>query len=331
MRCRIISCVLILVLHLGAQATHGADEVVGVEFLGIDASRDYRIGPNDLLGIKIFGVEDLDQVVRVSSSGLISIPHLGRVFVAGLTGGEIEERIGKALTAKELVRDPQVTVFIQEYNSQPIYVLGAVNQPGQYMLTHQLSVIDAITMAGGLDREKAGKYILVRRGKGLFDSTADAKGSEEQPVFRIDLKALLDEGNVSQDIPLRGGDVVQVPVRKEEVYYVIGEVTRPGAFELSPNGDDELLASRAVGWAGGPARTAKLKDSVVLRYADGKREEIPLDLRAILQDGAADLQIQANDIIFIPGSKVKTFGWGLLTVLPPTMSGVAIWNSGRQR
>jgi polysaccharide export outer membrane protein len=328
---RTICCVLILVLHLGAQKLQGADEAVGSDFPEIDASRDYRIGPNDLLGIKIFGVEDLDQVVRVGSSGLISIPYLGRVFVAGLTGGEVEDRIGKNLAAKELVRDPQVTVFIQEYNSQPIHVLGAVNQPGQYMLTHHLSVVDAISMAGGLDREKAGKYILVRRGKGLFDPATSERGSEAKAVFRIDLKALLDEGNVSQDISLRGGDVIQVPVRKAEVYYVIGEVTRPGAFEISPNGDDELLAARAVGWAGGPSKTAKLRDSVVLRYADGKREEIPLDLRAILQGGAADISIQPNDIIFVPGSKVKTFGWGLLTVLPPTMSGVAIWNSGRQR
>jgi polysaccharide biosynthesis/export protein len=326
-----ICCLLLFVLGSGSQVLKGANEVVGSEFPKIDRSREYQIGPNDLLGVKVFGIEDLDQVVRVSSSGLISIPYLGRIFVAGLTGAEVEEKIGKGLTARELVHDPQVTVFIQEYNSQPIYVLGAVNQPGQYMLTHHLTVIDAISMAGGLDREKAGKYILVRRGKGLFVPPADGKEGEEAPVVRIDLKTLLDDGDVRQDVSLQGGDVIQVPVRKAEVFYVIGEVSRPGAFEIPPNGDGELLASRAVGWAGGPVRTAKLRDSVVLRYADGKREEIPLDLRAILRDGAADVLMQPNDIIFVPGSKIKTFGWGLLSVLPPTMSGVVIWNSGRPR
>ena len=326
---RTIVCILILTVCAGLHPLQGAEASANSGVPALDTSREYRVGANDLLGIKIFGVEDLDQVVRVSSSGLISVPYLGRVLVAGLTGTEIEEKIQQDLTAKELVRNPQVSVFIQEYNSQPIYVLGAVNQPGQYMMTHALSVIDAITMAGGLDRKQAGKYILVRRGKGLVDPAAPADDSHEPPVFRIDSKVLLDDGDVSQDIPLRGGDVIQVPVRTPEVFYVIGDVMRPGAFEFPPNTENELFASRAIGWAGGPGKTAKLRDSVVLRYTDGQRQEIPLDFRAILQDNGPDLTIHPNDIIFIPGSKTKTLGWGLLGILPGTMSGVAIWNSNR--
>lgn len=294
------------------------------------ASGDYQIGPNDQLGIEVFGIEDLQLVVRVSSSGTISAPHVGRIYAAGLTGAELEDKIAKELVNRKLVRDPQVSVFVQEFNSQPIYILGAVNQPGQYMLSRSLSVVDAITMAGGLDPDKAGRYILIRRGNGrITPSGEDAPDDAVEPVVRIDVKRLLEEGDVAQDVALRGGDVVQVPTRKVEVFYVIGDVPRPGAFEIETGQEEFLLATGALGWAGGPTKTARLRGGMLIRNTDGGRQQIALNFKDILDGKAEDPHIEPNDILFVPGSKAKTLGHGLLTVLPGTLSGVAIWNSAR--
>jgi polysaccharide export outer membrane protein len=291
------------------------------------ATGDYQIGPNDKLKIDVLGIEELEMEVRVSASGSIALPHVGRIYVAGLSPSELEERIGHELTSRSLVRDPQVSVSIEEYNSQPIYVLGAVKTPGQYMMSRSLSVVDAITMAGGLDPLTAGRYLLVRRGKGKAHDPNDETVSEGEPVFRIDVKKLLEEGDVSQDLALQGGDVVQVPLRKVEMFYVIGDVPRAGAFEFKGAEEGEMLATRALSWAGGAAKTADLGGAVLIRNTDGGREEIALNFKRIFAGKDPDTPVQANDIIFVPGSTFKTVSQGLLTVLPSTLSGIAIWNS----
>jgi polysaccharide export outer membrane protein len=251
--------------------------------------------------------------------------------VAGLTPSELEERIGQELSARALVKDPQVSVSIEEYNSQPIYVLGAVEQPGQYMMSRSMSVVDAITMAGGLDPEKAGRFLLVRRGKGKLEVPTEESKDDNEPVFRVDLKKLLEEGDVSQDLALMGGDVLQVPAREIAMFYVIGEVPFPGAFEFKGEQEGELLASHALSWAGGASRTASLDGARLIRNTDGGRQEIALDFKRILKGKDPDERIQANDIIFVPGSTFKTISNGLLTVLPATLSGIVVWNSAVSR
>jgi polysaccharide export outer membrane protein len=291
------------------------------------AAQDYQIGPNDQLGIEVYGVKELEATVRVSASGSIATPYMGRLYVAGLTPTELEDRIRQELKSRALVREPQVGVTVLEYNSQPIYVLGAVKTPGQFMMSRTMSVVDAITMAGGLDPEKAGKFVLVRRGKSKLPLPNDETVREDEPVFRIDLTKLLEKGDVSQDIALQGGDVVQVPARKVEMFYVIGEVQRPGAYEFKGEQEGEMLATRALGWAGGGGKTADLGGAVLIRNTDGGRQEIALDFKRILKGKDPDTVMQADDIIFVPGSTMKNISNGLLTVLPATLSGIVIWNS----
>ncbi|MEZ5361627.1 MAG: polysaccharide biosynthesis/export family protein [Bryobacterales bacterium] len=288
---------------------------------------DYQIGPNDKLKVSVFGVNELDLDLTVSASGSIVAPHIGRLYVSGMSPAELEERIAQELTSRALVKDPQVTVSVEEYNSQPIYVLGAVAQPGQFMMSRSMSVVDAITMAGGLDSEKAGAYILIRRGKGKLRDPNDEKEYDDEPVYRVDVKRLLEQGDVSQDIALQGGDVVQVPARKVHMFYVIGEVSQPGAFEFKEDQEGTMLATRALGWAGGAGKTADLSDAVLIRNTDGGRQEIALDFKRILKGKDPDTTMQADDIIFVPGSTTKTITQGLLTVLPSTLSGIVIWNS----
>ena len=308
-------------------ALYAADEKEAPVLPAATAAGDYQIGPNDKLKIEVLGIQELTTEVRVSASGSIAAAHVGRLYVVGMTPSELEDRITHELTSRSLVRDPQVSVSIEEYNSQPIYVLGAVKTPGQYMMSRTMSVVDAITMAGGLDSQTAGRFLLVRRGKGKPHDPNDETVAEGEPVYRIDVKRLLEEGDVSQDLALQGGDVVQVPMRKVEMFYVIGEVGNPGAFEFKDDQEGQLLATHALSWAGGAAHTASLDEAVLIRNTDGGRQEIALDFKRILSGKDPDAAMQANDIIFVPGSTFKTITHGLLTVLPSTLSGIAIWNS----
>lgn len=325
------TCLVMTALFTLSSILPAADTPEGGSAPPAQSSGDYQIGPNDELQIDVVGVKELETEARVSASGSIVVPHIGRLYVSGLTAAELEERLAHELTSRSLVRDPQVAVSVKEYNSQPIYVLGAVEQPGQYMLTRAVSVVDAITMAGGLLQDTAGQYILVRRGKGKLRDANDETEYEGEPVFRINIKRLLEEGDVSQDIALQGGDVVQVPARKPQTFFVIGEVSKPGAYEFTEGQEGEMLATRALGWAGGAGKVANLDKAVLIRNTDGGRQEIALDFKKILKGKAPDSVVQADDIIFVPSSTMKTITDGLLTILPSTLSGIAIWNSVVER
>jgi polysaccharide export outer membrane protein len=284
-----------------------------------------------LLEISVFGVNDFSQTVRVSSSGSISLPFLGRIEVEGLTGQELEKHLTEMITEQKLIRDPQVSIFIKEYRSQPIYVLGAVTQPGQYMATHQLRLLDALTMAGGLDTKRSADYVLLQRRAaarrattGSETSSGNAEGSDS---IRIDLVKLLEEGDMSLNVTIQGGDVIQVPERKIDVYYVVGEVGRAGVFEFPKDRTAGVLATQALAAAGGPMKTAKMGDGVLVRYVEGgqpRREKI--DFGAVLKGKKPDIALQPNDIVFLPGSNVKTLGYGMLAIVPSTISSALIWS-----
>ena len=124
---------------------------------------DYRLGPGDLLEITVAGADELGGKVRISSSGTISLPYIGLMQLTNLTAAELEQRLAASLVEKKLIKSPQVSVFISEYQSQPVFVMGAVQRPGQYMMTRQLRVIDALALAGGLVMENAAHYAILQR------------------------------------------------------------------------------------------------------------------------------------------------------------------------
>lgn len=298
---------------------------------------DYRLGPGDLIEITVFEVEDFTRDYRISASGNIVVPFLGRVQVSGMTGEELEESFARELTNQGLVKEPLVSVFIKEYRSQPVYVLGAVGKPGQYMITHQLTLLDVLTLAGGLDLTRAAHYAVLQRPKIQEEGHSGelpTNGSDSEPasngpasnnpseIVEIDLEAILERGELALNVPIRGGDVIHVPERQIEYYYVVGDVGNPGVFELPVrDGSSELLLTQAVAKAGGPTKTAKMGDGILVRYDEhGSRLEVAVDFSAILKGKKTDMLVQPNDVIFIPGSKIKTIGYGLLGVIPQTVT-----------
>jgi polysaccharide export outer membrane protein len=178
------------------------------------------------------------------------------------------------------------------------------------MLRH-LTLIDALTMAGGASRDAGGDVIVHHK----------ASGADEEKTTRISLKELLDEGRMALNIAIGDGDVITVPERIRHVYYVIGEVGRPGAYDLRPDGP--TLLSQAIANAGGPAKTAKASKGVLVRQeANRPRQELRVNFQAVLKGKQPDTPIRPNDIIFVPGSKVKDISYGLLGVVPQSISRV---------
>jgi len=167
-----------------------------------EAADAYRIGVNDMLQIDVFGHEDLNKTLKVSPSGLISFPLIGNVHAEGKTVDEVSAEITDRLGA-DYIQDPHVTVSVWEYLSQWVNIVGEVAQPGRYYMTGPMTLIDAITEAGGLTTQ-AGKEILVTRRPEAVDPASAGK------VFRVKIADLFSAEGGDLNLRLRSGDIVNV-------------------------------------------------------------------------------------------------------------------------
>jgi polysaccharide export outer membrane protein len=263
------------------------------------------IGPGDLLDITVFDVPELVLKVRVDVSGCISLALIGDVKLAGMTVGNAQRLIARELVARQLVKDPQVSIFIEEFATQGITVYGEVNAPGIYPLMGPHHLYDAISAAGGLTL-KAGRTVTVLHAGetqppeviALANVNASENPAERGPEHGNG------HGNDQGNVPVYPGDTVVVA--KAGMVYVLGEVNKPGAFLMEDNTSISVLKATAL--AGGTTRLASLKGSMILRksLAGTAQTRIPLD--KIYRGKAADLQLHAEDIVFIPLSNVKNYG-----------------------
>ena len=284
------------------------------------SSKDYRLGGGDLIEISVYGVQSYSHKVRVAASGLIRLPLIGEISVEGKTAGELEREL-EGLLREGVIWEPTVSVYTVEHKSRMLFVLGAVRQPGQFQIIKQLRVVDVLTMAGGL-ADNAGDELLIQRQE-LNGVIAATKPGEPNNI-RIDLKELLSGGDLSLNITVEDGDIITIPEKIVHHYYVVGEINSAGAFVLPE--ETSLLASQALARAGGAMKTAKLKKAVLIRFSEAEeREQLPLNFAAIFDGKDPDLNLRPNDIIFVPGSKFKTFGYAMLQVLPTTLTRATIW------
>ena len=289
-----------------------------------------------MIEISVFGVKDFTFTRRISSSGFITLPYVGKIGVTGSTTVELEEDLTSRLAGR-LIRDPQVSIFVMEFQSQLCVILGAVNSPGLIEMSRPQRLLDIIGTAGGLASDRGDVISVYRKSIGLWQEggiPSDGMGGEDQhngenggsgqssgsesqkpATFQVRLKALLEEGALSENIPIRGGDVIYVPKKPDPRFYIIGEVLSPGPYKLPD--DRGLLLSQAVSMAGGPMRTAKMNKGVLIRYrTGGVREELPVNFSDILKGKKPDFLVRKDDVIFIPGSLIKSIGYGLLGIVP---------------
>ena len=266
---------------------------------------DYRIGPGDLLEVKVYEAADLSGQVRVSSSGVVTYPLLGEVELAPLTVREAEMKLQELIGAK-YVKDPHITVFVKEYRSKKVAVVGAVKNSGSFELLGNGRILDALAMAGGLS-DKAGTLIYLTR-----------QGEEGQT--EIDLNQLLVKGDSQLNLPVSMGDTLYVP--EAGVYYVNGAVRRAGTFSLK----EDVTVSQALEIAGGLETGARASDIKLLRFKDGQRQMVPIDYKAIERGEQKDLALQDQDVLYVAKNPIVAFFQTIrlgLNVFPFNISGTA--------
>jgi polysaccharide export outer membrane protein len=311
---------------------------------------EYRIGPDDLLNISVFEAPEMNCSVRVSARGEISLQLLGAVHAAGLTPRELESTL-QGLLRGSYMKNPHVGVFIQELQSHPVSVVGAVKMPGVFQIRGMKTLIEVLSMAEGL-ADDAGDTVVIMHGAGYAnpgysEGLGSAMRSEGAPMFaspeasvrnasvqtapsesnhaieEIDLKKLLESDDSAMNAPVRPGDIVKVS--RAGIVYVVGEVQKPGGFVLQNNENISVLQALAL--AMGPTHTSAISRSRIIRTDPdtGKRNEIPMNLAKILSGKLPDSMLQAKDIVFVPNSAAKSVLFKGSVAALQTATGLAIY------
>ena len=253
----------------------------------IKDTSEYKIGPKDLLEIKVFGLEELNTTVRISENGMITLPLLGEINIQGLTKSGVEKKLAKLLEEKYL-RDPQVTIFIKEYQSKRVSVLGAVSEPGYYELLGRQTLLQIISQAGGMTQD-AGEEIIVIRKQENGPNTA----------VKISIEDLAVKGDVDLNISLEPGDIINIPIDKIVHVYVFGQVRKPGALDVKKSNIPTLL--QAIAQAGGFSERASKGGVIIKRKnADGKEFQTKVDVKDIIKGKKKDIQLLENDVVYVP-------------------------------
>lgn len=248
---------------------------------------DYRIGPRDLLDISVFGLNELNRTVRVSEDGKITLPLVGEVEVEGLTKTDLERKLSQLLEEKYL-QNPQVTVFIKEYQSRRASVLGAVKNPGSYEIIGNQTLMHIISQAGGLTNEAGDEITIIRQQKDGSNRT-----------LRISVDELFFKSKAELNIPLQPNDIINVPLEKIVYVYVTGQVKNPGALAVKSSKIPTLL--QAIAQAGGFSERAS-KGGVIVKRVDerGIERRIKVNVKDIIKGKKKDVQLKENDIVVVP-------------------------------
>jgi polysaccharide biosynthesis/export protein len=247
-----------------------------------------RLGPGDLVEVSVYGVPELATKARVSNDGDLYLPLIDYVHVADLSLQEAQKLIEKRLDSGGFVRNPHVTIFVDEYASQGVTLLGEVGKPGIYPVLGDRRLFDLVSGAGGLT-ERAGRTVTITR-----------RNQPNQPQTLHLARNLTDAPETNVDV--RPGDTIEV--QRAPIIYVVGDVGRPSGL-LIDNGSLSVL--QAIALAGGPNHTAKLDGTRIIRKSNGPNgiSETTVPLKKMLRAKAPDIQLQANDILFIPVSGAK--------------------------
>ena len=244
------------------------------------------LGPGDEVEVTVYGAPDLSGRTRVGTNGNISMPLVGYVHVAGLSSSEAEEVLESQLRQNHVVNNPQVSVYVKEYTSSGISVAGQVSKPGVYSALGPHRLFDILQAAGGLTEKAASTVTISHRG-----------GANP-----ITVELPKDPGELSRvNVELFPGDTIVVP--SAGIVYVLGEVNKPGGYVLNSTGGVTVL--RVVAAAGGPTHTAAVGGTKMIRRTPNGLQEVPVALKDLLRAKIPDIPLQADDILYVPSSRVK--------------------------
>jgi len=255
-----------------------------------DAAQDsgdqiVKLGAGDLMEVNVYNVPELTSKVRVSLSGDIYLPLIDYVHVEGLTQEEAQGLIEKRLADGGFVRNPHVTIFMDESASSAVTLLGEVQKPGMYPDVADHKLYEMLSQAGGFTQAASRKIAVIRR-------------SQADPI-RVDLPRNLAD-DLSDNIDILPGDTITVP--RAPVIYVVGDVGRPAGL-LVDNGS--LTVLQAIALAGGMNHTAKLSGARIIHKGPTGMMESKIEIKKMLEAKAPDVTLQADDILFIPVSGAR--------------------------
>jgi polysaccharide export outer membrane protein len=269
--------------------------LLGLAWASHALAQDYVIGPRDVLTVSVWGQADLSGDFPVDREGFVQFPLVGRVKAAGLTSRTFAERL-TGLLGKDYLVDPQVSVFVKEYLSQKVQVLGEAGRPGLFYLSGPTTLLEVLSKAEGLSKGAGTQLLLVRRQRG------GGKTASGNTILRFDFDKL-QRGDVTENILVQDQDLIIVP--RAHAYFVLGEVKSAGTFPL----DKEVSVFEALTMAGGfTDRAAPSGVKLIRRLPDGQQDTMSLDLAtASSQDG--NTKIQEGDTVFVPkGNTFFVFG-----------------------
>jgi polysaccharide export outer membrane protein len=269
------------------------------------ASPDVILGSGDLLAVSVAGAPEYHYDVRVSSAGNASLPMLGNIKVAGLSTLLAEGVVAQRLQEKGFFNDPQVSIFVKEYATAGISVLGEVQKAGIYPLPGNRTLLDAISAAGGVT-PKAGKSVTITHRDHIEDP-------ETVPLSR-------DNGRTMTNMAVQPGDTIVVS--KAGMVYVVGDVKEPTGIIMD---NPHLTVLQAIAMAHGTNPTASLKSARLIHKASSTPQDVAIPLDAILAAKGPDLELQPDDIIFVPNSVAKTATRRGLEAILQTATGIAVY------
>jgi polysaccharide biosynthesis/export protein len=318
-------------------ASSGGGEMNTQPTILVSTDEDYRIGPRDVIEIKVDDAPELSVTASVSADGTFLMPYLKRLKATGKTTDELAKEIADGLRGKYL-KDPNVMIFVKQFNSRAFFILGAVKRPGVYQVEGKPSLIKLLTVAGGPADNHGSTAIILHEVKKDADAAAkpadakpdaaakpaDAKpaagqaaapapADEDEPEYSVRtvningmFKGLGINGN--SEAYLEPGDIVNV--LPSDVFFVAGEVFAPGQFPLS----EGTTLRQAMALAQGTTFNAATGEGIIFRTnpATGHREEIKIDIGAVMKNRKPDIPLVANDIVLVPNSKGKTIGNAIL-------------------
>jgi polysaccharide export outer membrane protein len=288
----------------------------------LNPDEEYRIGPNDLIEVKIDKAEELSGNFLVSKSGAFTMRFLGSVMAQGKTSDQLAAQIADGLRGRYLV-DPNVRVTVLQPSGQAFYVQGAVRNPGLFQIQGRPTLLELITIAGGLAENHGSTAFLIRKVKPsqaaiavkasapAEPTAADQNGEPEVAQFEMVKASItgLFKGNFNNNLMVEPGDIITIPV--SDVFFIAGEVRAPGSFPLK----DGMTLRQAILLAQGTTPKAKSGDTTIYREdgVTGKRQEIKVDIGAVMSGKKEDILLMANDVIQVPNSRLKSFGSSVLS------------------
>ena len=267
-----------------------------------DPARKLSIGPDDELDVSVYGVPDLSQHVRVDTSGDAHLLLVGPVHVEGLSSAEAQAVIEKQLVEGRFVKNPHVTVYVKEFTSESVSVIGEVNKPGNYPALSTRRLYDAFQQAGGLTAT-AGRVTITHSGE-LNNPTIVTLSND--PIK-----------SAQANVEIMPGDAITVS--KAPIVYVMGNVNKPGGYVLDNDSNvkdfEGLTVMRVLALASGPVQGAALNKSRIIRRTANGIQELPIPLKKIMAGKAPDPPLEAEDILYIPGKWSSNYLTAVLTTL----------------